>query len=343
MPMQNDLDADILQWKRKLIEHVVYLICIRRNISTPYINFKGCSNERPNELAHYHPDQHVICVSERQLRVQSLEELKRTAVHEVTHALGFHSHNADFERINREINIELALYNPSSVISEHDGSKTAGKLGHGRKIRSGINTCSANGCNKKAVNICRYCMKRYCQAHSEALMISTLAQMNMLNQYDAEKRIKLEEDWNKEGGHPCHLYTANWNTWYDKKKMAQYDAFGVFLGDDKKIASIPKEPPSLFVYPIEKNAEKGPNSGDKISEGSKKSKGTTQYLPLTQQDLKATRAKLGIDIEYTQPVKSTAQGKNNNGVGNEDIRKPNTKKKKSIINKLRTVFGFRHK
>lgn len=341
--MRNELDTNILQWKKDLIENIVYLVCTKQNISLPNINFNGCREERPNQLAHYHPGQHVICVSERQLRVQSLEELKRTAAHEVTHALGFHSHNADFEHMNREINIELALYNPSSVISEYDGSKTTDKLDHERKIRSGINICSANGCNKRAVNICRYCMKRYCQTHSEALMISTLAQINMLNQYDAEKRIKLEEDWNKEGGHPCPLYTADWNTWYDKKKRVQYDAFGVFLGDDKNVASIPKEPPSLFVYPIEKDAKKGLNRADKISNGSKKSKGTTQYLPLTQEALKATRAKLGIDIEYTQPVKVNEESKNNNGVRNENIGKPSTKKKKSMINKLKVVFGIRHK
>ena len=328
--MQNNLDANVLRWKKDLIENIVYLVCTKQNISPPVINFNGCSKEGPNELAHYHPDQHLICVSERQLRIQSLEGLKRTAVHEVTHALGFYSHGADFERMNREINIELAMYNPNSIISESNKSKTADKSVPTRKIRTGINVCSANGCNKKAVNICRYCMKRYCQVHSEALMVSTLAQINTLSQYDGEKRIKLEKDWKKEVGHPCSKYTAEWNDWYDKKKRITYDAFGAFLGDDKRVASITKEPPSLFIYPIENNAK------EKIKE-------TTKHPPLTQEDLKAARDKLGIDIEYKQPVKSIKNDGDIKEIGSKNTEKLGNKKKKSMINKLKKVFGIRHK
>ncbi|OJT94737.1 hypothetical protein Micr_00767 [Candidatus Micrarchaeum sp.] len=324
--MQNDIDAKILQWKRDLIEHIVYLVCSKQKIPTPYINFDGCRDERPNQLAHYHPDQHMICVSERQLRVQSLEGLKRTAVHEVTHALGFYQHDANFENMNREINIELAMYNPSSVISGLDRTKTANKPTHTRKIRTGISVCSANGCNKKAINICRYCMKRYCQIHSEALMVSTLEQINMLNQYDGKKRIKLEKDWNKEGGHPCMQYTAEWNNWYDESKKMTYDAFGAFLGDDKRITGIAKEPPSLFVYPIENSTK------NKLKES---------YSPLTQKDLEDSRDKLGIDIDYTQPVKPVKNDESNNDAKDKEIEKPDNKKKKSLVNKLRKVFGVR--
>lgn len=325
--MQNNLDANILQWKKGLIENIVYLVCTKQNISPPSINFKGCREERPNELAHYHPDQHMICVSERQLQIQSLEGLKRTAVHEVTHALGFYSHGADFERMNREINIELAMYNPSSVISEPSKGKAADKPANTRKIRTGINVCSANGCNKKAVNICRYCMKRYCQAHSEALMVSTLDQIAMLSQYDGEKRIKLEKDWNKEGGHPCVQYTAEWNSWYDRKKKTAYDAFGVFLGDDKEVTGIAKEPPSLFVYYIN-----GP-----------KERPEDRYSPLSKEDLEASRDKLGIDTTYKQPIKSVNEDKNSNEVGDEETGKQSNKKKKGVINKLKAVFGIKNK
>lgn len=340
--VQNNLDANILQWKKDLVGHVVYLVCTRQKISTPYINFNGCSKERPNQLAHYHPDQHVICVSERQLRVQSLEELKRTAVHEITHALGFYSHNADFERKNREINIELALYSPSSVISESNISKTTNKL-HKRRIRTGINVCSANGCNKKAVNICRYCMKQYCQVHSEALMVSNLAQINMLSQYDGEKHIKLEKDWNKEGGHPCFQYTVEWNRWYDKKKKIMYDAFGAFLGDDRKITAIPKEPLSLFIYTIENSTKEKMNGNDKISRDNKGAEETGKYSPLTKEDLEATREKLGIDVKYVQPVKTVESHDDNDKPKDKNSEKLSNKKKKGMINKLKAVFGIKHK
>lgn len=156
-------------------------------------------------------------------------------------------------------------------------------------------------------------------------MVSTLDQIAMLSQYDGEKRIKLEKDWNKEGGHPCVQYTAEWNSWYEKKKKITYDAFGVFLEDDKKITSINKEPPSLFIYPI----------------NSPKERPKDNYSPLSQEDLEASRDKLEIDTTYKQPIKSVNEDKNSNEVGDEETGKQSDKKKNGVINKLKAVFGIK--
>jgi len=116
--MSNDWNARMLGWKRKLVEQVVYLVCEATNLRQPSINFKGCNEEKSwSELAHYHPDSNMICFSERQLNIQDFNTLKSTAIHEVVHALGLHDHGPEFTKLNVEISVKLARFNPGTVVS----------------------------------------------------------------------------------------------------------------------------------------------------------------------------------------------------------------------------------
>ena len=108
----------MLAWKRKLVQHVVYLVCEATGLREPSINFKGCDQEKSqSELAHYHPDRNMICFSERQLTIQDFNTLKSTAIHEVVHALGLHEHGSEFTKLNAEISVKLARFNPGTVVS----------------------------------------------------------------------------------------------------------------------------------------------------------------------------------------------------------------------------------
>lgn len=99
----------VLERKRERVIRTVHLACDFCHLSIPAINFGGCPLEGANgpELAHYHPDGSKICISEKQLKKQSLEGLEETTIHEVIHHLGLEhgsaSEKSEFERIKNYV------------------------------------------------------------------------------------------------------------------------------------------------------------------------------------------------------------------------------------------------
>lgn len=102
--MQENLDKKLLEIKKKKFIEVVNRICKNRNLPTPYVNFDGCPEENEDQLAHYHPDVNMICISKRQLFVLNFDDLEEVAAHEVAHILE-PNHDINFireENINKQ-------------------------------------------------------------------------------------------------------------------------------------------------------------------------------------------------------------------------------------------------
>jgi|GEM_PF-5444504 hypothetical protein len=97
--MENpDLNNLTLKGKKDKVIETVYLTCEFCNLSVPKINFNGCKQEKRDQLAHYHPDEKKICISERQLKLQNLTTLEDTTIHEVIHHLGL-NHGSQEEKV----------------------------------------------------------------------------------------------------------------------------------------------------------------------------------------------------------------------------------------------------
>jgi hypothetical protein len=74
-----------LNTKKQYARYVVEVLCMYRELTMPSLNFGGCPAEEENQLAHYHPDSNTICISTRQLNLQTFEELRDTMIHETAH------------------------------------------------------------------------------------------------------------------------------------------------------------------------------------------------------------------------------------------------------------------
>ncbi len=93
----------ILKAKKRVFTEAVQECCVAQNLPLPEINFDGADDGGGDELAHSHPELYKICISERQLKLQSSVGLKETAYHEMTHLLGQIEHGHEFENIKKEL------------------------------------------------------------------------------------------------------------------------------------------------------------------------------------------------------------------------------------------------
>jgi hypothetical protein len=97
-----DFEKMVLKRKKDKAIEIVVRACEVKKIPLPKINFEGCPQEKEDHLAHYHPDQHKICISEFQLHKLNMDDIEKTMIHELTHFFEY-SHNSRFGRINAEI------------------------------------------------------------------------------------------------------------------------------------------------------------------------------------------------------------------------------------------------
>jgi hypothetical protein len=106
----NDFKKRQLKYKKDKVIQTVSLAREYCKLSKPYINFDGCPLEGANgpENGHYHTGGvNKICISERQMQRQSMNELENTCIHEVIHHLGLLHDSSDekayFERIKNYV------------------------------------------------------------------------------------------------------------------------------------------------------------------------------------------------------------------------------------------------
>jgi len=153
----------ILEIKKKKFIEVVYKICKRRDLPIPYINFDGCPDEDENQLAHYHLDTHIICVSESQLiKIIDIEDV---AIHEVTHILVM-GHGSDF--MNEETISSISSFSPpaGTVFIDGGGKTVKETFKEPKKSKIDKIRCNYHLCRKKRkLTKCRYCGGYYCKEH----------------------------------------------------------------------------------------------------------------------------------------------------------------------------------
>ena len=207
-----------MEKKKDLVRRVVELIRGKFGIPEykPYINFEGCADEdKWNQLAHYHPDQNMICISKRQLNIQNFVELRHTIIHEVTHALGL-NHGPKFERIINEISTEIWSL-PLDIHGPIDGGKqkSSPEELEPRKLVVRDDICKKNDCDELIDGKCGYCGKGFCNEHLRADIVTNLNYISSIRaDKDHIKWIKYNEDWQRKDGHPCPEFTQEWNDWY---------------------------------------------------------------------------------------------------------------------------------
>ncbi len=153
----------VLEKKKDKVIEVVLKVCDVYKLKIPKINFKGCSQETQDQLAHYHPDLHKICISEHQLHKQSLHGIESTAYHEVTHIL-VPDHGGKFRRMKAEMS--TATWRPplGVVYIIGDDKRKVHREEKGEvedKIR-----CNYHLCRKKIkLQQCVLCKRYFCKDH----------------------------------------------------------------------------------------------------------------------------------------------------------------------------------
>ncbi len=179
----------LLKFKKKRFKEAVLMICNKRKLPTPYINFKGCKDEKRDELAHYHVELNKICVSKEQLNKMDFEDIVAVAAHEVSHILK-EDHSLEFYK--EESKSKIASFKvPSGVI--HIRSNEIKEIKEDkRKNRVDKTRCNYHLCRKRRKLIkCKYCKKYFCREHSKPYEPSV---------YTIEKHSE------KRKGHPCLAY-----------------------------------------------------------------------------------------------------------------------------------------
>ncbi|MEM3252728.1 MAG: hypothetical protein QXS81_04150 [Candidatus Micrarchaeaceae archaeon] len=96
----------LLEIKKQRVIEVIYSVCKREGLPIPKVNFNGCPQETEDQLAHYHPDQNKICISEIQLyKLKTLKDIEDTVYHELAHILEY-NHSGRFIQIKNKFKLD---------------------------------------------------------------------------------------------------------------------------------------------------------------------------------------------------------------------------------------------
>jgi hypothetical protein len=156
----------LLEEKKLKVKEIIFRICAKRGLPLPSVNFEGCEGEYEDQLAHYHPETNVICISERQLIIQDFEDLEMTMAHEVSHIL-VQNHGPEFS--DEEAKSSVAGWKPPpGVVHIIKSGKTTKVKEDGRKTKQDKTRCNYHLCRKKTKLIeCKYCKNYFCNEHIE--------------------------------------------------------------------------------------------------------------------------------------------------------------------------------
>jgi hypothetical protein len=203
-----------LERKKEKVLEIVVRACEAENIPLPKINFQGCPEETDRQLAHYHPDEHKVCISETQLYKLSMGDIEKTTIHEIAHFF-VHDHGSEFQRKNTSMRAKV--WRPGGGVMYVDGTDSIKKTKKPKQKRLTVNktTCNYRLCGVKAgLRRCLHCKGYFCEAHFEPLISTTPYYMwHVLSDKDYDKWKKYNYDWNRKEneGHPCSEYTTWWN------------------------------------------------------------------------------------------------------------------------------------
>lgn len=129
-----------------------------------------CPYYSGKERAHIHPDDLTICISVRELKRMTFEDIEECASHEVTHLTDSHPetkhvHSPDFYRRHNEAKIDN--WRPPGGVVVIDGGRTSSDkvLPKTKKFIDKIR-CNYHQCReKRELYKCQYCKKYFCEEH----------------------------------------------------------------------------------------------------------------------------------------------------------------------------------
>jgi len=230
--MKSALEKHVLQLKKNKVIEVVSRICRKRHLPFPSINFEYCSEENQYQLAHYHLYTNTICISERQLTIQNLDELEHVVAHEVSHIL-VQDHSSKFEE-QLEIS-KIGAFQPSAGVVTIGRTSNLSKIQKKTKLRIDKTRCNYHLCRQKTkIQRCRYCKNFFCKNCLKAKPAG-LMRFNTITP-DAEEFRRL---WQEPGGHPCAPYTVILEQKIIERKQREDAAFKKFLGSSRYTKSEP--------------------------------------------------------------------------------------------------------
>jgi predicted nucleic acid binding AN1-type Zn finger protein len=222
---------------------------------------EACPYSRPNEIAHAHPDTHLICISRSILKDLTLEEIKETAIHETVHMLYF-GHDIDFHTTLSETEL-------FSWILEHFRPEIEIKKRRGRiklkEIKIDKNVCNYHLCKKRdKLRKCHHCKGLFCKEHIKP-RIPGIPSPTSTKKED----IAFMEEYHKPGGHPCFPYVDYWKAEQERKEKEYMKAL------DRLIKSKPLGYEISVSEPIDLSERIKTKSSEE--ESLKKSKRHTNY------------------------------------------------------------------
>jgi hypothetical protein len=228
----------LLEMKKVRFINAVQRACKANGFAMPNINFEGCQCETEEELAHYHPDTHTICISRTQLMRQNFDDLEETAIHEVVQKV-HQGHETDFR--DKCICTKINVWKPRSEIKFPSKSS--------RKNKPNRKYCNYFYCDRQTkAGRCPYCCGYFCNQHLEAKLAG------MPNFVDTSIRNKTHiQEYRRDDGHPCVPYYDVWKA----KTEEENERYRKSLSDLLR-ADSPKKKREYFEdeedYPNEENS-----------------------------------------------------------------------------------------
>lgn len=264
--------------KQKVIE-IVALVCGKENLPIPKINFNGCPQETQDQLAHYHPGENKICISEMQLyRLKSLTDVENTTYHELVHILE-RTHGRNFIKTKNKFKLDVwrpphgVIFMSAEVQKQIKDMRTKQKP---EKMKVDRARCNYHLCRKRRkLYKCQYCGNYFCKDHIRPVIPAELT-----SEWS-------EQDSGEPNYHPCPEFVDFEN----KRKAKEIEDYGKALDRLKE---------------GKWSSEEGKGSKrDEIKEEDEEPIVEKQ----SSRNLEDTRKKLGIDISDESHIRPKAENK----------------------------------
>lgn len=191
--MVKDYSKYLISKKRQLVLDTVEKVCTKIRIPILIVNFEGCPGETDRQLAHFHPDTKIICISDHQLAKLDFHEIRETIIHEITHFFEL-GHDGKFQGTQTEISVDTWEAPPGTVVIRGDRRKKV-KL-KSRKFNP--KECNFFDCTViNSLHVCEHCTKKFCSKHIRP----KAPQIRRLSEIGVKETIEWQED-----GHACPDY-----------------------------------------------------------------------------------------------------------------------------------------
>lgn len=241
----------ILAEKKKRFLKAVKRICDKRELPEPEVNFEGCEGEDSDrQLAHYHPDSHMICCSKNQLTKLSFDDIDHVAAHEVSHIL---EQNHDGKFRDEEGKSGVAGFDPHSFpgVVAVNGKNKPSESKPEKKVKDSKTHCNYHLCKKRTrLYKCKYCKRYFCKEHVNAKEPGHRNVDGSPSPYFITKH-----DWEDTDGHPCPDYVGVEEKKKSEAENKYMEALDILSGKKKVYVF---EPPKQFSQKKESSSKTFP-------------------------------------------------------------------------------------